>query len=118
MTNVIMFFNDFSQATRVFISGIVTVRIVGHLPSAVAVCCIGHTRVLRSDCSRNEIRIYKTQVSVTQRTRDWALRAKSRSNIMVFIKSVLNDQMFTPYYIFVFLTETYSMNIAKNITFI
>jgi hypothetical protein len=45
----------------------------------------------------NEIRICKTHVSVTQRTTDKALSAKSHFNVMILKKSVLNDQTFALY---------------------
>jgi hypothetical protein len=61
------------------------------------------------------IRLYKTQVSVTQSASDWALGAKSHSNIMVLIKSVLNDQSIS---ICVLLAQAFSNNIEKNSKFL
>jgi hypothetical protein len=72
--------NYFIQATRVFVSGIVNICV-----SACGVAWLGatssNTRAPRSGCSLHEIRFCKTQVSVTQSTSDWALRAKSQPNL-------------------------------------
>jgi hypothetical protein len=96
-TNVFMLVSYFIQAARVFISG--TVNICVATCRVVWLCAASSkSRALQSGYSLHEIRLYKTQVSVTQSASDWAPRAKSHSNIMVLIKPVLKDQMFALYF--------------------